>query len=172
MRNATPLVLLVAALGLLGAGEQSPASEPPAEQPAKPTSPEEAALERRSRLQRERARPLPEAAPPEEEQWAGAEAELPDALREAVIADAAAKAGVDPAAVSIKAARAVTWPDGSLGCPQPNTLYTQMLVPGYRILVQARDQAYDYRATQKGTFQICESRHGVHHATPPADPTR
>ena len=27
----------------------------------------------------------------------------------------------------------VTWPDGSLGCPQPGMAYTQALVPGYRV---------------------------------------
>ena len=29
---------------------------------------------------------------------------------------------------------AVTWSDGSLGCPQPGEYYTQVLVPGYWIV--------------------------------------
>lgn len=32
-------------------------------------------------------------------------------------------------------AEAVTWPDGSLGCPEVDMMYTQALVPGYRIIV-------------------------------------
>ena len=31
-------------------------------------------------------------------------------------------------------AEQVTWPDGALGCPQPDQIYTQALVEGYRIV--------------------------------------
>lgn len=34
-------------------------------------------------------------------------------------------------------AQAVVWPDTSLGCPQPDQMYAQMLVNGYRIVVEA-----------------------------------
>jgi hypothetical protein len=33
--------------------------------------------------------------------------------------------------------QAVVWPDTSLGCPQPDQGYAQVLVPGYRIVVEA-----------------------------------
>jgi hypothetical protein len=33
--------------------------------------------------------------------------------------------------------QAVVWPDTSLGCPQPDQLYSQMLVNGYRIVLEA-----------------------------------
>lgn len=33
--------------------------------------------------------------------------------------------------------QAVVWPDGSLGCPQPDQMYTQALVNGYRIVLEA-----------------------------------
>jgi hypothetical protein len=33
--------------------------------------------------------------------------------------------------------QAVVWPDTSLGCPQPDQMYAQVQVPGYRIVVEA-----------------------------------
>ncbi len=33
--------------------------------------------------------------------------------------------------------QAIVWPDGSLGCPQPDRVYTQALVNGYRIVLEA-----------------------------------
>jgi hypothetical protein len=38
----------------------------------------------------------------------------------------------------------VVWPDGSLGCPMPGMAYTQVLVEGYRILLQYEGQVYAY----------------------------
>ena len=31
----------------------------------------------------------------------------------------------------------VTWPDGALGCPEPGMSYTQALVPGARLVLEA-----------------------------------
>jgi hypothetical protein len=36
-------------------------------------------------------------------------------------------------------AEAVTWPDGALGCPEPGIVYTQALVPGYWVVVEAEE---------------------------------
>lgn len=38
----------------------------------------------------------------------------------------------------------VIWPDGGLGCPQPGMAYTQVLVEGYRMLLQYDGQVYAY----------------------------
>ncbi|MGE5262940.1 MAG: hypothetical protein ACM3S0_06130 [Acidobacteriota bacterium] len=38
----------------------------------------------------------------------------------------------------------VTWPDGSLGCPEPGMMYTQVLVEGYRIQLRSGGQVYEY----------------------------
>jgi hypothetical protein len=40
--------------------------------------------------------------------------------------------------------QAVVWPDTSLGCPQPDQVYAQMLVPGYRIVVEAAGEQVIY----------------------------
>ena len=38
----------------------------------------------------------------------------------------------------------VTWPDGSLGCPEPGMMYTQVLVEGYRIQLRSGGRVYEY----------------------------
>jgi hypothetical protein len=39
--------------------------------------------------------------------------------------------------VRIVDVQAVVWLDSSLGCPQPDQMYSQVLIPGYRIVVEA-----------------------------------
>ena len=36
------------------------------------------------------------------------------------------------------------WPDGSLGNPQPDTAYTQVITPGFKIMLEAGGQQYEY----------------------------
>ena len=78
------------------------------------------------------------------------------ALVQPVVADAAARLGVDPAAVVLVSIDAVTWNDGSLGCPKPGEMYTQALVPGYRIVLEAGGRELDYHASESGTIKLCE----------------
>lgn len=59
-------------------------------------------------------------------------------------ADAAERAGVDVADVTFVTFEMVTWPDGSLGCPDPDMLYTQALVEGYRIVLEADGERLTY----------------------------
>jgi hypothetical protein len=83
---------------------------------------------------------------------------VPPSVIEAAVADAAARAGVDPGEVTIVSAEAVTFPDGGLGCPEPGMMYTQVLTPGYRVVVEAGGREYDYRSGAKGgTVRWCEN---------------
>ena len=54
--------------------------------------------------------------------------------------------------------QAVTWNDGSLGCPRPGESYPQVLVPGYWIVYRVGDREFDYRADERGDFRLCEPR--------------
>ena len=83
-----------------------------------------------------------------------APADLPSLVR-VVSDDAARRGGVDPARVRVLEAGAVTWSDGSLGCPEPDRMYTQALVPGYRVRVEAGGQEFDYHAGARGTWRLC-----------------
>lgn len=78
-----------------------------------------------------------------------------ESITKAVLEDAARRTGLDEAVMKVESAIAVTWPDGSLGCPQPGMNYTMALVPGYRIKVRAGEQVLDYHASRRGYFVLC-----------------
>lgn len=78
-----------------------------------------------------------------------------DTVVSAALADAARRSGLPVAALRVDRAEAVTWRDGSLGCPQPGMAYTQALVPGYRVRVIAGDRVHDYHAGGSGVPQWC-----------------
>lgn len=86
----------------------------------------------------------------------GITGEVPAELLAAVMADAAARTGIPEDGLAVIQDQAVVWPDGSLGCPQPGMMYTQALVDGYHILIKAGESVLDYRATQRGSFTLCE----------------
>jgi hypothetical protein len=81
--------------------------------------------------------------------------DVPRELIEAVVADAQSRTGVDAAQITVVSARAVTWSDGSLGCPEPGQMYTQALVPGYQVVLRAGDEVLDYHAARQGAFELC-----------------
>jgi len=79
---------------------------------------------------------------------------LPASKIAPVVVDAAGRAGVTPDQVKVVSAEAMTFPDGSLGCPEPGMAYTQMVVDGFKIVAQAKGVTYDYRGTANG-FRLC-----------------
>ena len=76
-----------------------------------------------------------------------------DALVQPILADARQRSG--DASARVVATESVTWSDGSLGCPQPDRMYTQALVPGWRIRVAAGGQELDYHASVRGSWVLC-----------------
>lgn len=89
--------------------------------------------------------------------------EVPAAVLERIVADAASGAGVDPSTVEVISAEAVTWSDGSLGCPLPDQMYTQALVPGYRVVLDVDGEEMSFHAAEGGEFAYCAD------PQPPAD---
>ena len=81
--------------------------------------------------------------------------EVPADQVEQVVTDAASGAGVDPSDVEVVVAEAVTWPDGSIGCPQPGQAYTQALVPGFRVVVEIEGEEMSFHAAEDGEFAFC-----------------
>jgi hypothetical protein len=102
------------------------------------------------------ARPAPEASP-----VAGADdgnQSTPSDVQSIIDAathDAASRLNIDPDAVEIVNTKRVTWSDGSLGCPAPGMQYTQALVPGYRVILRAGRQQFDYHAAANGHLVLC-----------------
>jgi hypothetical protein len=75
---------------------------------------------------------------------------------QAAIADFAERRGVEPDDVEVAAYAEVTWPDGSIGCPQPGMSYTQALVPGARLILSAGGHPGSYHSVRGGAFSYCE----------------
>lgn len=72
-------------------------------------------------------------------------------------ADLANRLGVDPAQVTLVSSTEVTWPDGSLGCPKPGMHYTQALVPGAKIVLEANGTRYNYHSGERQAPFLCTS---------------
>jgi len=49
----------------------------------------------------------------------------------------------------------MTWPDTSLGCPQPGVTYEQVETPGYKLVLEAQGQTYTYH-TDHERVVLCE----------------
>ncbi len=58
----------------------------------------------------------------------------------------------------------VTWPNGGLGCPDPNMSYTQALVNGERIVLRAEGVDYEYHSGKNRPAFYCPPNR----VTPPA----
>jgi hypothetical protein len=86
-------------------------------------------------------------------------ADISEAGLAALLASAAQEAGVALDEVRVVSAEEVTWPDGSLGCPEPGKAYTQALVPGFRVVLEIGDDELSFHAAQGGEFRFCEDPH-------------
>jgi hypothetical protein len=72
-------------------------------------------------------------------------------------ADHAYRLGTDAAEISVVAADAVDWSDGSVGCPEPGRAYPQVITPGYRIILDAGGTTYEYHASRTRPPFYCEN---------------
>jgi hypothetical protein len=69
-------------------------------------------------------------------------------------------AGVDSTSLTVTRAEPVTWPDSSLGCPQPGIQYLQVLTPGY--LIELHGAQGDYVMHVAGNSAIvCTGKTGA-----------
>jgi hypothetical protein len=95
--------------------------------------------------------------PPDSGAPALSSGETPQELFDAVVDDMLARSGGDRSAIEVVKSEAVEWSDGSLGCPQPDMMYTQAIVPGYHVILALGDETYDYRLSDRGAFVLCEN---------------
>jgi hypothetical protein len=78
------------------------------------------------------------------------------AIIEAVKVEIAKDAGVSPRDVTIVSADAVTFPDGSLGCPEPGMNYIQVQVDGFIVVGTVAGTTFDYRGSGATDLRRCE----------------
>ena len=58
----------------------------------------------------------------------------------------ATKLGIEEANITVAQAEYVTWRDSSIGCPQPDMQYMQVLTNGSRIVLKANGAVYNYHS--------------------------
>jgi len=76
-------------------------------------------------------------------------------------ADLAARLEVSADELTVVSVEEVTWPDASLGCPEPGMDYTMALVDGYRIVLEVQGKAYEYHTDRARRFVYCEQPAGA-----------
>lgn len=91
--------------------------------------------------------------------------QVPQAILSVVIEDAANKENLAAAAVTVLSGKPVDWSDGSLGCPEPGMSYTQVITPGYLVVIDAGGVILEYHLNQQGAFKQCTG--GTYY--PPSD---
>jgi hypothetical protein len=73
----------------------------------------------------------------------------------ASVADLAQRLDVSADEVEVVSVEATEWPDASLGCPEEGMMYAQVITRGYRIILAAGGETYDYR-TDMSNVRLCE----------------
>jgi hypothetical protein len=71
--------------------------------------------------------------------------------------DLAQRLSIPVEEVTVMEVRDVTWPDASIGCPQPGMMYAQVLTEGTLIVLQRGGQTYEYHSGAGGEPFLCES---------------
>ena len=96
--------------------------------------------------------------------FGGGEAEwsfvIQSAVVDSAIADLARRLDVPATEVNLERAERVSWPDTSLGCPQPGGSYSPVFTPGHLLILTHGDDEYVYHSDWSGPAVYCE------HASP------
>jgi hypothetical protein len=64
--------------------------------------------------------------------------------------------GITPPMITVKSFEAKEFADASLGCPNPDKMYAQVITPGYQVILEAQGKTYDYRLTDEKNIILCE----------------
>ena len=67
----------------------------------------------------------------------------------------ASRLEVPASSITVQQAAEHDWPDSSLGCPEPGMMYSQVITPGYLIILQANGKSYEYHASRTHVV-ICQ----------------
>jgi hypothetical protein len=86
----------------------------------------------------------------------GVNGDITQQMLDALLEQASDETGVPVDEISVVTAEAVTWSDGSLGCPEPGMGYTQALVPGYRVVLDVAGEEIHFHAGSDGAFFACD----------------
>jgi hypothetical protein len=77
------------------------------------------------------------------------------ALIELAKKDLAQQLSVAADQITVVSSVYMDWPDSSLGCPQPGFAYSQVITPGYRIVLEQAQKQYDYHTNLVKAVVLC-----------------
>jgi len=73
-----------------------------------------------------------------------ADGETTDQKISGAVADLAVRIGVEVETITVRQARAVNWGSSAMGCPEEGMSYTQAIVPGMLLFLEADGTLYRY----------------------------
>lgn len=74
-----------------------------------------------------------------------------------VKADLAERLSIDTSQIEVVEVRDVAWRDGSLGCPQPDMMYTQVIISGMKVILSVDGEEYHYHSGGNREPFYCEN---------------
>jgi hypothetical protein len=77
---------------------------------------------------------------------------------DAAMRDAAGRLSVASGAgdIHVQQVDARQWPDSSLGCPRQGVMYSQIVTPGYLIVISGAGKQLEYHADSRGRIVFCQ----------------
>lgn len=81
---------------------------------------------------------------------------VPEEIAEKAKTDLMQRLSISEDQIRVVATKAVTWPDASLGCPQPGIAYAQGITQGYVILLGVNGKVYEYHADMLNGVNSCD----------------
>lgn len=78
--------------------------------------------------------------------------DLPPEVQSAVLEDAARRSSQTVSALRILDAKPETWTDGCLGLAEPDRLCTQVMTPGWQVIVTDGQKNWTYRTDRSGNL--------------------
>jgi hypothetical protein len=94
---------------------------------------------------------------------------VPRDLAEKTKTDLAKYLNIDGSQIRVVESISVDWPDTSLGCPQPDMAYAQVVTPGYWIVLETNGLQYPYHTDLEGQVILClkNTTNSLYEETPP-----
>jgi hypothetical protein len=74
---------------------------------------------------------------------------------DAALQDASAHLGVTPDQLQVTQVDARQWGDASLGCPEAGQLYSQIVTPGFLIVITSGARQLEYHSDSRAHVKLC-----------------
>jgi hypothetical protein len=75
---------------------------------------------------------------------------------DASLQDAEKHLGVGSGDLHVDQVEAHQWGDSSLGCPRPGLMYSQIVTPGYLIVISGAGKRLEYHTDTRGQIVLCQ----------------